>query len=276
MHPYKWLILFLFFSSRSFAQDHHSDIHSPQKNKGQSLVIFSASQAPGFHLDGKGLVEHRTADGQLLYRAFVLNGKLDAVWTSWYLSGKMLDSGRLDKNLPDGEWKTWYPDGQLATIRHFNANAYRQVSEEIRLAHPKRSFFPLTALSRTNKARALAYLGVSAIYPAAGNHPYRSPEDLVNANASGSHPYQPVFAQGLLDGLYMDFWPGGMVKDSGIYRKGLRTGVWMHRDISGAMETGAYQDGEPHREWKLYSAAGALQELFHYRKGELIWRKSYH
>lgn len=275
MHRFRWLILFVCLSHLSPAQDPQNHLNPSPVNMTGHLLLFPAPHVPEYQFNGEGWLEQRSPEGQLLSRALLRKGKLDGVWTSWYPSGRILDSGRLEMNLPDGEWKTWYPDGQRSSIRSFNAEGYRRVREEFRLAHPRRTFYPLTALYLQDPSMALAQLDFTAAYPARGGHRYASVQELVSANASGTYPYQPVFAHCLLDGLYMNFWPDGNTKDSGFYKLGMRSGVWIHKRAAGETETGTYQNGARHREWKTFSASGMLCELVHYRNGKIIWRKHY-
>ncbi len=75
---------------------------------------------------------------------------------------------------------------------------------------------------------------------------------------------------------HMNFFDNGLVKDSGIYQKGLREGYWIHRESpSSVIIAGSYRHGSKEQEWKIYSPEGRLQQIMVYRKGTLRWQKQF-
>lgn len=215
-------------------------------------------------------------EGKQLLHAQSKRSALWGSWQSWYPNGQSCDSGKLVQNIPDGEWKVWNEAGQLIALRHYNAEKYRKITEEIRLNHPRRSFYQLTALAKENRNLAIHYLSAAYSFPLGLNHKYHSIDELVRANTHGSS-YQPVFAAGLHDGLYINFFTNGQTRDSGVYKDGLRSGHWVHRDQPGGfIYSGSYQQGVKNQQWKVYHPDGRLSELIEYRRGEIIWRKQYH
>lgn len=215
-------------------------------------------------------------DGRLLYRTTVKRSALHGVWQSWYQNGQTCDSGRLVRNIPDGEWIIRNQAGQLLALRTFNAEGYYRVLEEINRPNPKRNFYQLGQLALQNRKLAFSYLQADYSFPDKSRDPaFHSLRELVLANHTGQS-YRPVFEKGLLDGLYMNFFDNGLVKDSGNYQKGLREGYWIHRESpSSVIIAGSYRHGSKEQEWKIYSPEGRLQQIMVYRKGTLRWQKQF-
>ena len=142
--------------------------------------------------------------------------------------------------------------------------------------HPKRSFFYLAALYQRNKAAALHFLDAGYSFPGSSTRtPVSTLKQLAEENTSPGYSYHPVFVQCVHDGLYMNFFSGGLVKDSGMYKEGMKSGKWIHRDTAQAgWFQGAYKHGLPVKEWKHFDQEGRLVEiLFYDQSGRLSWRK---
>ena len=141
--------------------------------------------------------------------------------------------------------------------------------------NPKRSFFYLSELYQKDKQAALNYLTAAYSFPSGRSAPVHSLKQLVISNISKSDSYRPVFEQSLQDGLYMNFFPGGSIRDSGYYKNGVRTGKWVHRDSAdGPWHLGAYQHSIKIKEWKYYDKNNKLLELIVYdNRGHINWRK---
>ena len=213
-----------------------------------------------------------------VYKTETRHGKLNGTWQSWYKNGKTCDSGRLVNNIPDGEWKFWNEKGELIAIRHYNSSKFHRVTNEMSYFHPKRNFYYLSSLYQKNRQTALYHL--SAIYSFPGSQQAArssSLKEFVQNNISASGFYKPVFEQCLHEGEYINYFPGGLIKDSGNYKDGLRQGKWIHRiSAEGEWWQGAYQDGHKIKEWKYYDKKGKLQEIYVYdNSGQLNWRKKF-
>ncbi len=103
----------------------------------------------------------------------------------------------------------------------------------------------------------------------------QSLQQLVEKNNSNDQSYNPVFNECLQHGLYMNFFSGGIAKDSGYYKNGLREAVWLHRNSpAGYYFIGSYKNGLRFREWKQYDATGKLYAIVFYNKdGREEWTK---
>jgi antitoxin component YwqK of YwqJK toxin-antitoxin module len=215
-------------------------------------------------------------EGRLLYLTTVKKSTLHGLWQSWYGNGQTCDSGRLVRNIPDGEWIIRNRAGQLMAVRTFNADGYHRVLEEIKRPNPKRNFYHLGQIAIQNRNLALHFLQAEYSFPdKRKDAQFHSVRELVLANSTGQS-YRPVFENGLLDGLYMNYFDNGQVKDSGQYQKGIREGYWIHRESpSSETRSGTYRHGLKDQEWKIYSPDGRLQEIILYRKGTLRWQKQF-
>ncbi|RYY59723.1 MAG: hypothetical protein EOO05_12420 [Chitinophagaceae bacterium] len=217
-----------------------------------------------------------TADGRVLYTASSRKHKLDGVWMSWYSNQSVCDSGSFSKGLPHGEWKRWDENGRLLSVRHYDADRYQRVTQEMMHANPKAVLFPITRLYRRNPALALHYLHADYSFPGHDMARQESLEEHVIQNTSGTGVYHPVFRRSLHHGLFMNFDSAGSAIDSGFYKNGLQEGHWIHRFDGNGWEEGNYSSGKRTKEWKRYNASGRLLLLSIYnREGKLEWTRSF-
>jgi antitoxin component YwqK of YwqJK toxin-antitoxin module len=200
---------------------------------------------------------------------------LHGPWNSWFANGRPLDSGSLKKGIPDGEWWAWYENGNPQFIRTYSADKWQQFQNEKDRYHPKRVSMPLTKLYYDNKRQANKYLIVANTFCAVKNCK-RNNEDLQQAieqNILQQH-YHPVFREGLLHGVFANYFPDGAVKDSGNYKNGLPEGMWIKwTDDKQFYWEGHYSHGRKNKEWKLYNANNKLVSIVSFRQGEVLWRK---
>jgi antitoxin component YwqK of YwqJK toxin-antitoxin module len=272
--------LFMLFATGMLAQPPHSEDIEAREMSGEQTatpnnVLFQ--QLNKFSLPREGTINERLNNNPL-FTAGVKNGKLHGKWQSWYQNGVLCDSGRLVRGLPDGEWRYWDDNGQLIAVRSYSADKYQRVSNEMIRYHPKRVSFPLTVLYQKNKQLARKYLDASYSFANTGTKEEGgSLPELIAKNIAPGNFYRPVFDHALHHGLFMNFFPDGIVKDSGYYKNGLRQGVWLHRDAKREIKNkGSYVNGVKVKEWKRYDASGKLQELsFYSSQGILKWRKQF-
>lgn len=221
----------------------------------QELYALPVNEIIREHVNEKPLLQTTTK-----------RGKLHGNWQSWYQNGQACDSGRFEKGLPDGVWKHWNEKGELVSIRTYSADKYHRVANAMVRYHPRKITYPLAAMYQVNRSRALSYLQTS--YSFAGTIRRASGLSLAEATGMNMQPgnvYRPVFDHALHHGLYMNFGPGDVAKDSGYYRDGLRHGLWVHRDLKeGRFEKGLYHHGIKVKEWRTYDSNGKLEKLIVY------------
>src|SRR5688572_13609048 len=173
--------------------------------------------------DGKFTVYY--SDGNKKFEGYKRNENLQGAWWSWYNNGQMLDSGSMQKGIPDGKWMAWYTNGEPRFIRTYSFDKWQQFQIEKSRYHPKKIFMPITKLFHENKKQAEKYTTAINTFCARENC-VRTNEGLqqtIDNNTAQEH-YHPVFQEGLLHGPFVNYFPGGTVKDSGQYKNGLPEG----------------------------------------------------
>jgi antitoxin component YwqK of YwqJK toxin-antitoxin module len=244
--------------------------------KSYAVIRVSSPQKLLYQIPAKGLLQE-FHEGKLLFSTASRHSKLNGGWQSWYAAGHLCDSGKLVSNLPDGEWKFWGHNGRLKAIRTYDAEKFNRVYEEIHRYNPKRSFYFIAALSQKNIKEALWYL--TSVYSLSGKKDrqhFSSLRQQVQSNITVGNSYQPVFSECLHEGLYMNFFENGQVKDSGYYKDGIRNGKWIHYEApAGNRWEGAYHNGQKIKEWKYYNKEGGLTEIVTYHQGQINWRKTF-
>jgi antitoxin component YwqK of YwqJK toxin-antitoxin module len=244
---------------------------------GINIPVTLFQQSNPYALPRKGEIIGRI-DEKMIYRATVKDHRLNGVWQSWYGNGNSLDSGILINGIPDGEWKVWDSAGRLLAVRHYDADKYQRISNEIKLDHPRHSFYSLTQLYKKDPPSAKWRLqaGYSFSFSDARNNA-SSLQQIVESNIGNIADYRPVFNECLQHGVFINYFSNGMLKDSGYYKDGLKEGLWIHHNSpAGSWFTGMYRNGMRQYEWKQYTASGQLVLLIFYNKmGEEERRKQY-
>ena len=215
-------------------------------------------------------------NGNQQYEGYKNKSNLHGPWNSWYSNGQLLDSGSIQKGVPDGIWVAHYKNGSTQFIRTYSSDKWQQFQNEKGRYHPKRISMPLTRLFHENKAQADNYITAINTLCAQQNCTRVKKEDLIhriNSSDAQDH-YHPVFENGLLHGPFINYFPDGTIKDSGKYRDGLPEGLWIKWTIDKQFYwEGYYQHGMKNKEWKLYSANRRLIRIVSYRQGKYMWRK---
>ncbi|HET9747312.1 MAG TPA: hypothetical protein VFP97_16470 [Chitinophagaceae bacterium] len=189
-------------------------------------------------------------------------------------SAQPLDSGRLVRGIPDGKWMGWYKNGKPQFIRTYSAGKWRQFQNEKIRYHPKRISMPITKLYHDHKEQAEKYTKAINSFCGLQNCSRVNGNAGEVINSAVQEHYHPPFGNGLLHGLFINWFSDGAIKDSGHYHNGLPEGVWFKwTDDKQFYWKGFYRHGLKNKEWKLYSFTGLLIRIVFYRDGKLIWRK---
>lgn len=287
--PVVWASLAVFAARAQHDLPHTNGSNMPITSQSLLMRFPSTPAAPSLIIDKKyrrqSQITAFTANGDTLFSGGYKRGRLHGTWMSWYHPGQLCDSGRLVRNVPDGEWKSWYKHGQPRSIRTYSAFLLHRIKNEIPRRSSKATYFAITDIARTDPAYAwrlltpvysYATLAVNAIHTHAPE--IRSLEARTAQNVTGSyHPYLPPFTACVHHGLYMNYYPDGRVKDSGLYHNGLRQGVWVEWLNNGTLRsTGAYHRGLKQGSWKYYTASGRMAGLKMYnRRGREIASKRF-
>jgi antitoxin component YwqK of YwqJK toxin-antitoxin module len=202
--------------------------------------------------------------------------KFNDEWKSWYSNGQLLDSGFMQRGIPDGTWLVKYQNGATQFIRTYSKEKWQQFQNEKIRYHPKRISMVITKLFHGNKTKAEQYTTAINTFCAKQNCPRDDKEDIpqiINNNSETEH-YHPLFENGLLHGLFINYFSDGAIKDSGLYRNGLPEDLWIKwTDDKKFYWKGFYKHGLKNNEWKLYSAIGKLIRIDFFHKGKYLWRK---
>ena len=180
--------------------------------------------------------------------------ELHGTWQSFYNNGQPCDSGELARNLPTGEWKTWYPNGQLKTVRTYHAEKYQYVKADLHRNHPKDKRFAITHLG-SRKAKSYFHPQYEG-----GAHQARSMLQKIQFNTAGdSQIYLPPFVSCLHHGPFVNYDEAGNGRDSGLYVNGLPHGLWKQWDANSSLQAlGFYRHCVKHGQWKYYDGTGRL------------------
>ena len=199
--------------------------------------------------------------GKELFNAGFKRNNLHGAWISRYTDATLIDSGNFHHGIPDGEWRSWYPDGKLRSIRTYSAAKWVAVQSEISRRNTRIYYHQLSKLMGWNNQKFESLTGASASFASLAN--------------TGKH-YQPPFKYCLHHGLFMNFYSNGVAKDSGYYKDGLRDGLWNEYYPNGLVSAaGAYISGYKNSGWKYYNKDGRLTMLAEYKHGKLVHRKTY-
>ena len=181
----------------------------------------------------------------------------------------------MQKGIPDGKWRGWYQHGQPQFIRTYSFDKWQQFQNEKGRYHPKRVSLFITKLFHENKKQAEKYTTAINTFCAVQNCNRMNEEQqqTIDNNGTQKH-YHPIFEHGLLHGIFVNYFPDGAVKDSGMYRNGLPEDLWIKwTDDKQFYWEGHYHHGARNKEWKLYAANGKLIRIVSFREGKFFWRK---
>jgi antitoxin component YwqK of YwqJK toxin-antitoxin module len=225
-----------------------------------------------------------TKENDTLFTAGYKRKKLHGHWQSWNNSGQIIDSGRMDNNVPDGEWKSWFANGQLRTVRTYSAHKLLMTQNEVKHHNHKTSLNTLAIKEKMNPGTFKHYTNPGYSYK--GYLPASLLHNLANTsltdrslqNRKTEKNYMPPFNQCYHEGLYMNYYSNGAIKDSGFYHNGLRNGMWIESLEDGnIVSKGAYSNGKKIHSWSYYNKNGKLMALkFYNNQGQEINSKKYH
>lgn len=145
------------------------------------------------------------------------------------------------KGIPDGQWTTYYGNGQTRYVITFNADKYLRIKQEMK--KDRRQIFTPLALAGRNDQRVFRRV------------------------TFGDHKM-------LFHGLFVSYYEDGHTRDSGYYANGLRENEWVEKeDASGRWITGTYEHGRKTGYWRRFETDGTLADVLWFRKGKLVDQK---
>ncbi|CAN5799832.1 hypothetical protein BH10BAC3_BH10BAC3_25600 [soil metagenome] len=256
------------YSAMHNGLDEKSDRFVVEKNKISKNLLKSLPALPGKSVAISAINTGRKKgsliaedSGRELFSTGFKRNNLHGTWVSRYTDATLIDSGNFHHGIPDGEWRSWYPDGKLRSIRTYNAVKWYAVESEISRRNTRIYYHQLSKLMGWNNQKFESLTKGSASFAS-----------LPDANKR----YQPPFRYCLHHGLFMNFYSNGAAKDSGYYKDGLRDGSWNEYYPNGQVSAaGAYLNGLKNSGWKYYNREGRLTMLSEYKHGKLMHRKTY-
>jgi antitoxin component YwqK of YwqJK toxin-antitoxin module len=208
-----------------------------------------------------------SATGDTQFIAHFKRNKLKGNWISKFDQDQLCDSGNIENNIPDGLWKSWYPNGNLRFIRTYDAFKLQKAKQDIPRRNSKSVSSSIAEIAKTNIVIAYSFLNPDYSFHTLAAHPvnfssfkgWLTLNERVANNINQESFYFPPFVECLHHGLYMNFYENGAVKDSGYYRNGLREGIWEEWLDDGATRSnGFYSRGHKVDTWKFYNQQGQL------------------
>ncbi|HTE23126.1 toxin-antitoxin system YwqK family antitoxin [Flavitalea sp.] len=226
-----------------------------------------------------------SATGDTQFIAHYKRNKLKGNWISKFDQYQLCDSGNIKNNIPDGLWKSWYPNGQLRFIRTYDAFKLEKAKQDIPRRNSKSVNSSIAEIAKRDMAIAYSFLHPDYSFHTLAAHPvnfssfngWLTLNERVANNINQESFYFPPFAECLHHGLYMNFFENGAVKDSGYYKNGLREGIWEEWLDDGATRShGFYSSGHKVDTWKFYNKQGQLLYVRSFdRFGRETHRKSF-
>jgi antitoxin component YwqK of YwqJK toxin-antitoxin module len=204
----------------------------------------------------------------------IKNNQLHGNWASYYENNLLCDSGRIEKNLPDGLWKTWYPNGQVRNIRTYSAEKYAYAKTDLRRGHPKFQHYVITRYANEGKDVSRYFqpkFEKSSIAPDAN----LLQKIDYNTDAENHGGYAAPYVNSLHHGLFINYYENGAVKDSGNYQSGLRHGLWKEAVNNTMYGMGVYHHGNRYHQWRYYDKSGTLVYTEYYRNNGTIRDRHY-
>lgn len=195
-----------------------------------------------------------------------------------------------NKNMKQGVWKEFYPNGSVRTEKNFRDDQLHGYYKE----YDNRGLLVLTMLydngsivkskvedepdiemeNRYDQNNKLVYSGPFRNKIPVGVHRDFGADGKVT-NAYVYNDNGLLMSEGIVDeggnrnGKWKDLYPDGKIQAEGQYSDNRRSGVWRFYNSAGKMEqTGSYNNGRPDGLWKWYYENGALLREEEYFQGQ--------
>ena len=152
------------------------------------------------------------------------------------------------KGRREGEWKTWYPNGQLKTY-------YTYIKDQIEGTYTYYDSIGTTIRTETYKKSILE--GITSDF-----------------NENSTLKMTTEYKKGLKDGIQKEFIEGVVLIEQRTFKKDSLDGEWTSWHDNGTrMVTRVYKNGAPRGNWLFYDEKGAWMREQQYKKGlaDGIW-----
>ena len=152
------------------------------------------------------------------------------------------------KGRREGEWKTWYPNGQLKTY-------YTYIKDQIEGTYTYYDSIGTTIRTETYKKSVLE--GITSDF-----------------NENSTLKMTTEYKKGLKDGIQKEFIEGVVLIEQRTFKKDSLDGEWTSWHDNGTRKvTRVYKNGAPRGNWLFYDEKGAWMREQQYKKGlaDGIW-----
>ena len=152
------------------------------------------------------------------------------------------------KGRREGEWKTWYPNGQIKTY-------YTYIKDQIEGTYTYYDSIGTTIRTETYKKSVLE--GITSDF-----------------NENSTLKMTTEYKKGLKDGIQKEFIEGVVLIEQRTFKKDSLDGEWTSWHDNGTrMVTRVYKNGAPRGNWLFYDEKGAWMREQQYKKGlaDGIW-----
>jgi antitoxin component YwqK of YwqJK toxin-antitoxin module len=194
------------------------------------------------------------------------------------------------KGLKQGEWKEFYPSGEIKVEKSFKDDQLHGYYKEydikgklvLTMLYENGSIVKskvedepdIQIINKYNPAGKLIYSGPYRNQVPVGIHrEFGADGKVINSkiyNDNGLHLSEGVVDEaGNRNGKWKDFYPSGKLQAEGQYTENRRSGLWKFYNESEKVEqTGYFNNGRPDGMWKWYYENGSLLREEEYYQGQ--------
>jgi uncharacterized protein len=219
--------------------------------------------------DGRVVMITRYRSGFLISRERI--NRLDAQdrkqgnWKFFYDNGLVKLEGRYFNDQRNGYFKEYDRDGKLLSASKWVDGEKQEDVDELAKLEVVRDYYPDGKVSVFQTFKNGVPHGVRREYSEDGKIIAGFIFDEGKKVAEGI-----TGRDGVRNGPWKDFYPGGQIKAEGIYEEGVRTGKWTFYHLNGNVEQVGEYDGQgrPVGRWEWYYPSGNLLREEQYIKGQ--------
>lgn len=192
------------------------------------------------------------------------NQQRQGKWYTFYPSGAIMQEGTYRNDLKNGFFKDYAENGDLIRISKYIDDVIQPEAEEVQKHEKVNEFYPDGKIRAVSMYRNGTLDGVRQEYDTSGT--------IVRSTIyqNGFLTGEGIFTEeGIREGFWKEYYPGGALRSEGSYEGGNQTGVWKYYHTDGRIEQeGKYnKKGQPEGTWKWYFETGELKREEQYRNG---------
>ena len=191
-------------------------------------------------------------------------GRKNGLWKAWNSRGILLEEGHWSNGVRNGIFKFYKASGELDYLEKYEWGQRILDAEETAPVDVRKTYHKNGKTATSGTYSNGKQVGIFREY----NQEGKVISGALYANDSIVAEGITTL-QGLKEGIWKHYYPGGSLHFSGPYENGLREGEWKFYAISGELiQEGFYRAGQFHGTWKWYYLSGKLHRKEQYRKGK--------